>query len=64
LKFAAAFVSQQDERTPIVLVISHQKFPVEKIAERMTPIFPSNFLPLVIDKGSALRLKSSQGCQR
>jgi hypothetical protein len=30
LKFAAAFVDQQDERKPIVLVISDQKLPVEK----------------------------------
>jgi len=29
LKFAAAFVSQQDERTPVVLVIGDQKRPVE-----------------------------------
>jgi hypothetical protein len=45
LKFAAAFVDQKDERKPIVLVISDQKLPVERLSHFLilTSAFPWHF---------------------
>jgi len=44
LKFAAAFTDQKDKRKPIVLVITHQKLPVEKWESEAFLLLPSNFL--------------------
>jgi len=44
LKFAAAFIDQEDQDKPIVLVISHQKLPMEKWIREGFLLLPSSSL--------------------
>jgi len=44
LKFAIAFVDQKRRRKPIVLVITHQKLPVEKLESEGFLLLPSSSL--------------------